>query len=291
MKIKSLLICLGLVFLTSCGGNNDAKLKFSTTFAPVYDIVRSLTKNVNVEINCLVGKNEPHDFSPNSAQDIAFVEKSDVFFAYGRNIDSHMKSLNEKKYYEITENIEAMIVDDIVDPHDWLSPKRYKLLAENVKNKLIEVDEKNSKIYEHNYNNLDFILTELDRDYETYLSPDSLKSNILVTGHNCFGYLAHDYGLVYNSIKDIGNHEATANQISEIISFIKENNVKVIFTEEYSENETVATVIAELIVKEDYECGIAFLNSYETIDVNFVNNTYNDVMGNNLETLVKYLGK
>lgn len=290
MKIKSLLMCLGLVFLTSCGGNNDGKLKFATTFAPVYDIVRSLTKDLDVEINCLVGKNEPHDFSPSSAQDIAFIEKCDVFFAYGRNIDSHMKSLNEEKYYEITENLKPIIVDDIVDPHDWLSPKRYKLLAENVKNKLIEVDAKNEKIYEHNFNDLDFVLTELNRDYENYLSEEMLKSNILVAGHDCFGYLAADYGLVQKSIKDIGNHEASTSQLDEIIQYIKENNVEVIFGEEFDENETINAVIDELKVQ-GYGCSVAYLNSYERIDVSKTDNTYNDIMSKNLEVLIENLGK
>lgn len=131
-----------------------------------------------------------------------------------------------------------------VDPHTWVSPKSALIMAENVKNSFVQVDEANRDAYEANYAALKGKLTELDNKFTEQLSTTDRKE--IVTSHQAFGYLSRDYGLTELSIMGLSpDAEPRAQDLKNIAKFVEEQGVKFIFFEELVSPELAQTLARE----------------------------------------------
>nr|WP_128655718.1 zinc ABC transporter substrate-binding protein [Paenibacillus sp. 598K] len=131
-----------------------------------------------------------------------------------------------------------------VDPHTWVSPKSALIMAENVKNSFVQVDEANRDAYEANYAALKGKLTELDNKFTEQLSTTDRKE--IVTSHQAFGYLSRDYGLTELSIMGLSpDAEPRAQDLKNIAKFVEEHGVKYIFFEELVSPELAQTLARE----------------------------------------------
>ena len=79
------------------------------------------------------------------------------------------------------------------DPHTWVSPKSALVMAENIKNSLVEVDPEHKDGYEQRFEALKEKLVKLDNEFTSELSKMPKKD--IVVSHQAFGYLCRDYGL------------------------------------------------------------------------------------------------
>lgn len=167
------------------------------------------------------------------------------------------------------------------DPHVWLSLDLAVLQSENIKNKLVEVDEENKDYYEANFNELVKDLTSLKNEYKEKIN--GLENKEFVTGHAAFAYLTNDFGLTQSSIADVfGEGELTAQHLKNLISYSKEHNVKVIFSESTAsakESETLAKEVGATVEK------IYSLETKED-DLNYL-----DAMRYNLDKIYESLSK
>lgn len=167
------------------------------------------------------------------------------------------------------------------DPHVWLSLDSAIVQAENIKNELVEVDSENKDYYEANFEELKNDLTSLKDEFSEKMA--SLTNKEFVTGHAAFGYLTNDFGLNQTSISDVfGEGELTAKYLEEIISYAKEKNVKVIFSES-----TASTKEAETLAKE-IGATVEKIYSLETKEDDL---NYLDGMRYNLEKIYESLSK
>lgn len=167
------------------------------------------------------------------------------------------------------------------DPHVWLSLDSAIVQAENIKNSLVEVDSTNKEYYETNFEELKKDLTSLKDEFSEKMA--SLTNKEFVTGHAAFGYLTNDFGLNQTSISDVfGEGELTPKYLEEIISYAKEKNVKVIFSES-----TASTKEAETLAKE-IGATVEKIYSLETKEDDL---NYLDGMRYNLEKIYESLSK
>jgi zinc transport system substrate-binding protein len=129
------------------------------------------------------------------------------------------------------------------DPHIWLDPVLVKHQVNNIRDSLIEVDPQNKEQYEQNALAYNQELDELDMKFKSSLA--SCNKDTFVPFHNAFTYLAERYDL---KVKSIGGQtpdsEATAAEIAEFVDFVKDNDIKVIFSEELVDPR-LAEVIAD----------------------------------------------
>ncbi|WP_020616814.1 metal ABC transporter solute-binding protein, Zn/Mn family [Paenibacillus daejeonensis] len=131
-----------------------------------------------------------------------------------------------------------------VDPHTWVSPKSALIMAENVKDKFLEVDPANSEAYEANFNELNAKLTALDQQFTEQLATTTRKE--IVTSHQAFGYLSRDYGLTETSIMGLSpDAEPRAQDLKNITTFVEEHDVKYIFFEELISPQLAQTLANE----------------------------------------------
>ena len=129
------------------------------------------------------------------------------------------------------------------DPHIWLDPILVKQQVNNIRDALIEADPQNKEQYEQNAMAYNQELDELDMEINSSLM--SCTKDTIVPFHNAFTYLAERYDIKVKSIGGIApDSEATAAEIAEFVDFVKDNDIKVIFSEELVDPR-LAEVIAD----------------------------------------------
>lgn len=168
-----------------------------------------------------------------------------------------------------------------MDPHVWISPKNAKIEMKNIKEALVELDKENADYYESNYQKYAKMLDELDAKYMESLN--NLPNKTIVVSHEAYGYLCKDYGLTQIGIKGVNAEtEPDAKKMAEIVSYIKENNIKTIFTEELIDPK-VSKIIAD-----ETSCDVKVLSPVEGLSEDQIKNNedYFSIMEKNLENLV-----
>ena len=148
-------------------------------------------------------------------------------------------------------------VHEGTDPHIWLSPRRAAAMVQNIAEVLSSLDENNSSVYQKNANEYIDELTALDAEISGELM--ALEQRSFIIYHSAYAYFADDYDLDMHTI-EVDGKQATAADLSSVIDFARDNQIKVIFyQQEFDANQaqTVADeiggVVAEVApLSEDY---------------------------------------
>ncbi|BEP28438.1 metal ABC transporter solute-binding protein, Zn/Mn family [Helicovermis profundi] len=112
------------------------------------------------------------------------------------------------------------------DPHIWMSPKRYILISEIIRDNLIKLMPENKDLY--NENAKKFIDKINDADLYVKEKLNNLPNKTFIIYHPALGYFADEYNLNMISIEENGK-ESTPKGLEKIINFAKENNIRVVF--------------------------------------------------------------
>lgn len=304
LAVSILLIAL-LAACTNGGSKGlvEGKTNVLTSFYPLYDFtVKIGGDHVNV-INVVPAGVEPHDWAPKS-QEISQINKADLFVYQGLGFEGWVHDFLESQkkdakvmILEASQGIKLIEAEhgseheaehdhehSQYDPHAWLSPQNAKKMADNIKNALIVVDGAHKADYEANYSKLAARFDQLDASYRDALG--KLAKKDIVVSHQAFAYLCRDYGLNQRAIMGLSpDAEPTAQDMKEINSFIKANNVKYIFFEEL-----VSDKLAKTLAK-DAKVETLVLNPLEglTDEQMKAGQDYFTVMEGNLQNLVKAL--
>lgn len=249
------------------------KLKVMASFYPMYDFAVKIGGEKAEVLDMVPAGTEPHDWEP-AASDMKNLEEADLFVYSGAGmehwVDTVLGSLENQKlvtveasegltllpgHDEEEEDEEADAesheeADDDehehgqYDPHVWLSPLNAKKEMENIKNAYIEADPENKDYYEANYETWAEKFDELDQEYRDTLS--AMPNKDIVVAHEAFGYLCDAYGLNQVGIEGLSpDSEPDPARMAEVIDFVKDNSVKVIFFEELVSPKVAETIAAE----------------------------------------------
>lgn len=237
------------------------KIPVSVTFNAMKEFVEAVGKD-KVEVATIIPDGtEPHDFEP-KAQDLAGLSKAKIFVHNGFGmeawVDDAIKSANNSslitveasKGAEPIQNTEEEEIEEHgqYDPHLWLSLKGAELEVKNIKEALVSADPSNKEFYETNCS--DYV-AQLEKLYTEYQGKfQSVKKKSFVTGHAAFGYLCREFGLEQNSVEDVfAEGEPSAQQMTELVKYCKENQVTTIFAEEMASPEVSKTLADEVGAK------------------------------------------
>jgi zinc transport system substrate-binding protein len=271
---KYVLLVIFFVFSSAIVGCSNAEQKTAkkqensltvvTTFYPMYDF----TKNVvgpNGKVYLLIpAGTEPHDWEP-SPKDIAKIENADVFVYNSDSMETWvpkvLKSIDTKKVKVVEASKGIPLIEGIaeeeegeerseeshahpMDPHVWLDPVLAQKEVANIKQALIEVDEKHKKDYEANADTFTKKLKDLDNLFRTTLSKAKRKD--FITQHAAFGYLAKEYGLTQVPIAGLSpEQEPSPARLAELKKYVKDHNIKVIYFEEVASPKVAKTLANE----------------------------------------------
>ncbi len=164
------------------------------------------------------------------------------------------------------------------DPHTWLDPSNMVVIAEHVRDALIDVRPAAKADFTANAERLIADLDQLDADYKSGLSGCAITP--FITSHAAFGYLAHRYGLTQVGIRGLEpDVEPSAARIAEVQQIARTEGVTTIFFETL-----VSPVVSESIAN-DLGLKTAVLDPLEGITADSKGTDYLEVMRANLAAL------
>ncbi|MEO9308839.1 MAG: zinc ABC transporter substrate-binding protein [Nitrososphaera sp.] len=238
-----------------------SKIKVIASFYPLYEFSKNVGgQTADVSMFIPIGI-EPHDWEP-STGNLLELKKADMFVYNGVGMEPYVGKLVDSGEYqnvlfvETAGQIRLIKTDDqhteeseeqghviLYDPHVWLDPILAKHQVETIKNAMIQVDPNNAQHYEDNAAKYLAELDALDSKIVTELS--GCKKDTIVTFHTAFAYFANRYGIKTFALSGIvPESEATASDLKDMVDFIKENDINVIFAEELIDPKLV-TVLAD----------------------------------------------
>ncbi len=296
--MKRLLVFLILIMLvlTACTSkektinDNEEGILVYTSFYPLYFLAEEIGGDL-VEAKTIVPFGvDSHDYEPSMDQ-LKELTEADIFIYNGANFESWVdkiidsivegnKAINASKYCDL------IVEDGVVDPHLWLDLENMIEVGLVIRDRFIELDEKNRVYYEENYENLKERLVKLDNKYIEELK-DKRNDSIIVS-HKAFGYLARRYG--FNQIPVAGispDQEPSPKTIANIIELIDEKKHDYIFLETLASPKTVEVIVEETNLE------VLVLNPIENLTEEEIESgqDYITIMEKNLENLKKALVK
>ncbi|WP_431523523.1 metal ABC transporter solute-binding protein, Zn/Mn family [Paenibacillus amylolyticus] len=262
----------------------EGKVNVVTTFYPVYAFTTAIGgEDANV-INLLPTGVEPHDWTPKSQDIVNTSKAQLFFYnGAGLEgwVPNFLKSLNsdtQVKSVAVSEGVKLLtaegddghghgeehedehedehadehtdeatsedVADHHIDPHTWVSPKSAMIMAENIKNSLVETDPDHTAGYEQRYEELRTKLKTLDQHFTDELA--KVPNKEIVVSHQAFGYLARDYGLSQHAIMGLSpDAEPTGQDIVKLAKLVKDEGIKYIFFEELVSDKLAKTLASE----------------------------------------------
>ena len=291
-KILAFLLCIIFVFsLAGCNvqKQDDGKISIVVTAFPHYDFARQVTKGIdNVEIKMLVPPgSEVHTYEP-SPSDILAISTCDVFIYTGGESETWVDGILSSSGNDDMTVISFMelCADSIkmhekehegheheYDEHVWTSPSTSAYLVHAIKNTLLGIDGENAESYIKNGDEFEKNIREIESDLWDIMN-EKVRQEIIVADRFPFYHLAHELELEYSSAYPGCSHstEPSAQVISELANKVKEENIKYVFTIEFSNGKIAKSVIegtnAEILTlhschnvsKEDFEKGITYID-------------------------------
>ena len=277
---KTILLIIAIVFLL-CGCSASQPAQLVATTLPVYEFTARLCNGTELSVALLITENVSclHDYTIKPDQ-MQAIEQAEHIIINGAGLEAFMadsiygnKSVIDASHsLVLSENNDHNDHAHEDDPHIWLSPENAKIMVKTICSSLI-------KCYPHYQTqfeiNKDTLLAELDalQIYgEDKLS--NLSCRKIITFHDGFSYLAESFHLeILRAIEEEAGSEASAKDVIEIISLVKNENLPSIFVETNGSTASAKIIQAETGVK------------IFTLDMAMSGSGYFESMYHNIDTL------
>ena len=165
----------------------------------------------------------------------------------------------------------------------WLDVDNTILLAQKIKESLIEIDPSNKEKYEENYKSYESDLLSLD-DKIQYIVDNSKNKMIFIGGPFKYKYLTDGYGINYISIYDYNTEEASLTRLNNFAKIVNKYNIKYIIKDPLSSSEGIDSIRTEV----SHNINTVIIDTMEKVD-NPDSTSYLEIMNNNYIILKKSL--
>jgi zinc transport system substrate-binding protein len=286
----------------ACGGSSDAGsgTRIVAAFYPLEFLAERVVPGADVT-NITPAGAEPHDLELTPG-DVEKLTEADFVLYLGNGFQPGLEdAVTEKETaLDLLEGLELIEGSDehghgdkdehgsesrdadehdgesALDPHAWLDPMRFAAMAERVADGVGEPDAAGDLVAD---------LEELDGEFRDGLA--ECESNVIVTSHAAFGYLADAYGLEQIALAGLSPEaEPSPRALGELIEEVKEESATTVFFETL-----VSPAVAETVARES-GATTAVLNPLEGLTQEEIEDgaDYFSVMRANLEALRQALG-
>lgn len=258
--VLTLLLSLTLISGPGAAQEQPAPLKVVVTFSVLYDIVENIGGD-RVEVYSMVPLGtDPHEYTP-LPRDIEAATNADVIFWNGLDLETGdgwftklmsvaKKDIQNGPVYALSEGVEPLYLTDgntkEINPHAFLSIAVGIKYSENARDALMEIDPQHAAIYEQNAATYIDKLEKLHQKYVDRIAEIPEERRILVTSERAFQYMAADYGLLEGYIWEIDtDKQGSPMQILNLVRFVREHKVPVLFLESNVDPRPMETVSRE----------------------------------------------
>ncbi len=289
---------MAVFMLAACGNDDEAasapdgkeKMKVVTSFTIIADMARQIGGDYIEVHNLVPSGTDPHEYEP-LPKDIKAATDADVLFYNGLNLEGGDKgwfkkmtdSVHQKdeNIFNLTEEVTPQYLsgedgrEEEINPHAFIDPGVGVQMAEKITEVLIEKHPTDSEKIKKTGEEYIARLKELDQEYEERINDIPDENRTLITSERAFQYMASHYGLKEAFIWEIDTEEnGSPKQIKDLVHFIQEHKVPVLFVESNVDPRPMETV--------SKETGVPIADKF----------IYSDEIGDpgeEIDTYVKYL--
>lgn len=216
-----------------------AAFKITATTGMVADMARNIG-GAQVEVTTLMGAGiDPHLYKA-TAGDLRRLQQADLILHNGLHLEGKMADVLEKlaarrPVYAIASALprERLLTEqDVADPHIWMDPALWRLAAEGLLAKLIELDPAHAGDYRRNAQDWFERIDALDAWARKELGSVPARQRVLVTAHDAFRYFGRAYDVEVVGLQGISTAtEFGLNDLKRVRELVLERGVKAIFVE------------------------------------------------------------
>ena len=250
--MRSLLLSTLLAFATPALAEDQ--FKAVTTFTVIADMARNVAGDVAVVESITKPGAEIHNYEP-TPRDILKAQDADLILWNGLNLElwfeQFFRNLRDVPSAVVTDGVEPMSIAQgpytgKPNPHAWMSIDAALIYVDNIVAAFSEHDPDNAAIYAANGETYKEELLSVVGPLKDQIQAVPEEDRWLVTSEGAFSYLARDLGLKELYLWPINaDAQGTPKQVRAVIDAVRENNIKVVFSET-----TVSSGPAEQIARE-----------------------------------------
>lgn len=279
--------------LSACGAtaksSDDSTLTIAATTYPVYCFASAVTQGVEgVEVEQIVTDSVSclHNYTL-TVSNMRLIEGADVIALSGAGLEDFMDdalAASKAPVIDCSKDITLLPgKDGESDPHIWLDPARAAQMVENLATRLAEIDPDHADAYLQNAENTAKAYNALGDTLRQKL--EGLTCRDLITFHDGFAYFAEALDLnILCSIEEEEGSEASAEDISGIISLVKEHQLPAIFCEVNGSDATAQAISRET------GAGVYALSTLMSVPADWDTEGYEGLMTHNVEIILQALG-
>lgn len=246
--------------------DTEAKPVISVSTFSLYEAANAVSGDA-MDVRSIVPLgSDTHMFSPNPTQ-VAEISKSALFVYNGAGFESWAENLKNTlpksmKSIDMSQHVTLQKSEEehrdghgdehnahedhhqhgAFDPHYWLDIDNMIKITQMFDTEFSRLAPAKAEVFHGNAATYIGELQKLKAEYTSGLA--ECKNRTLVSNHDAFGYLAHANKLENVSVIGLSSDEQpSAKNIADIIATVKEHGVKIIFFEEFI-NDNVSQTIA-----------------------------------------------
>jgi manganese/zinc/iron transport system substrate-binding protein len=232
----------------------DQKLSVVATTGMIADTARRIGGDL-ADVRALMGPGvDPHAYRQ-TRTDIVAMARADLVLWNGLFLEAQMEEVLGELASRTTVRAvaEAVPQEDLVahddyadrfDPHVWMDPKLWRVVAVDVRDAMIAQAPENATVYTEN---ADAFLSEIDAlaAYATKsLTSVPQEARVLITAHDAFNYFGRAYGFEVIGIQGISTEsEAGLNRITSLVNDLVARNIQSVFVESSVSDRSIRALI------------------------------------------------
>ncbi|MEX2593289.1 MAG: zinc ABC transporter substrate-binding protein [Anditalea sp.] len=246
-----------LLALFSCkwdSGELNGKYKITTTTNIMADGVRALVRDSAKVTPLMAIGVDPHLYKA-SQRDLDLLFEADLVIYHGLHLEGKMTEVL-RKFSRTNEVInqgehipdDLLIIDpefsNSVDPHIWFDVFLWKKAMTAIAAQLIEKKPSWKEYIEKNLLEYQRVLDTLDNYTRQKISLLTERGQVLITAHDAFSYFGKAYNIEVKGLQGLSTlSEPGLNDVSRLVTFIIEHQIKAIFIEQSISPKAIEAVV------------------------------------------------
>ena len=223
--------------------DGQKKFKITTTTNIMADGVRALVRDSASVTPLMAIGVDPHLYKA-SQRDLDLLFESDLVIFHGLHLEGKMTEVLRK--FSRTNDVidqgefvaKSSLISDpayatSVDPHIWFDVLLWKQAMTDIAEELVRRKPSWKPYIESNLATYQETLDSLDNYTRQQISVVTQEGQILITAHDAFSYFGKAYGIEVKGLQGLSTlSEPGLRDVSDLVSFIIDNQIKAIFVEQ-----------------------------------------------------------
>lgn len=256
--VKFFLATLFITTFFACGEeqqqNQNRKLNIVATTGMIADALQNIAGD-RAEVTSLMGPGvDPHLYKATQG-DLGKLRSADIIFYNGLHLEGKMGEVLErlarqKPVVAVAEKLpeNRLLANpdyaDSHDPHVWFDVSLWSEAVAFASHELQKHDTANAEYYQQNTNKYIKELSELHQWVKEQIAIIPEEQRVLITAHDAFEYFGRAYKIEVRGLQGISTvAEYGLQDISQMVKYLVENNIKAVFVESSVSEKALEAVV------------------------------------------------